>query len=629
MSEPSEPSVLLISMPFGALERPSLGLGLLQAAAARDGFQCRTVYLGFELADRIGVETYRWVHNLPYAAFIGEWLFTEALYGSRPEADRQFLNDVLGAYWHLSQGDRRRLAAVKIACTSFVEEIASSLDWAQYDVIGWTSTFHQNIASLALAERVKRAAPNTTISFGGANWEGAMGRALLGEFGFVDVCFSGEADASFPAMLGALRYGGSLRDIPGLAYRGDTGEVESTGACVAVTDLDRLPVPDFAPYFDALANCRDAEEIESLLLLETARGCWWGERSHCTFCGLNGASMAFRSKNPERVLAEIKVLAREYGIPMFVVVDNILDMRYFRSLLVELAESDESFSFFWEVKANLSRSQVRLLSRAGVDHIQPGIESMSDRVLDLMRKGTTRFRNVALLKWCMEYGVTPEWNLLYGFPGEQVEDYRDMANLFLKIRHLAPPSGQGSVRLDRFSPYHDDPAAYGMANVRPVQPLRFLYPDADQRLDEISYYFDFDYADGHDPDTCAAPALAAMDAWKKSHGSSGLWVIETRPGEIMIIDERSEPRRTATVDGWKASIYLACDRARTREELEQMEAMEVVTNEALDRYLDRCLATGLMITDGLSYLSLAVHQPPREETAELVRRIPLAAVEPR
>ena len=44
--------------------------------------------------------------------------------------------------------------------------------------------------------------------------------------------------------------------------------------------------------------------------------------------------------------------------------------------------------------------------------IQPGIESLSDHVLKLMRKGTTALQNIQLLKWCREYGVQPEWNLL-------------------------------------------------------------------------------------------------------------------------------------------------------------------------------------------------------------------------
>ena len=92
-------------------------------------------------------------------------------------------------------------------------------------------------------------------------------------------------------------------------------------------------------------------------------------------------------------------------------------------MLPRLAAAKLDVEFFWEVKANLTHEQVHLLRNAGVKQVQPGIESFSDRVLKIMRKGVTAFRNVELLKWCKEYGVKPYWNLLYGFPGETVEDY--------------------------------------------------------------------------------------------------------------------------------------------------------------------------------------------------------------
>src|SRR5262249_10898195 len=148
-----------------------------------------------------------------------------------------------------------------------------------------------------------------------------------------------------------------------------------------------------------------------------------GERSQCTFCGLNGSGMAFRSKSPDRAVEEIIELRRRYQVGTVSVVDNILDMRYFRTVIPRLAEEQLGVDLFWEVKSSLSPRQVGQLKAARVRYIQPGVESLNDHVLHLMRKGTTAARNVELLKWCAEYGVVPLWNLLYGFPGETQEDY--------------------------------------------------------------------------------------------------------------------------------------------------------------------------------------------------------------
>src|SRR5205807_8166536 len=124
------------------------------------------------------------------------------------------------------------------------------------------------------------------------------------------------------------------------------------------------------------------------LLFETSRGCWWGAKSHCTFCGLNGGAMAFRSKSSGRVMEELNYLVDKWHIDQVEAVDNILDMKYSNNVLPALALSPRPVHLFYEVKANLTRKQVQMLQRAGVRRIQPGIESLSDHVLQLMRKGT-------------------------------------------------------------------------------------------------------------------------------------------------------------------------------------------------------------------------------------------------
>ena len=249
------------------------------------------------------------------------------------------------------------------------------------------------------------------------------------------------------------------------------------------------------------------------LLVETARGCWWGERSHCTFCGLNGATMTFRSKSPERVVEEFTHLRDRYGVRSFSVVDDILDMQYFKTVVPMLAEAELGLELFWEIKANLTARHVRELRDAGVIWVQPGVESLNDHVLDLMRKGTTAFKNIELLKWCKEYGVKPLWNFLYGFPGETADDYAESIELIHSIWHLDAPTGYGPVRLDRFSPYHQDPEGFGMTNVRPMAPFTILYPFDVETVMEIAYYFEFDYADDRVGDTFAHDAVELVRTW--------------------------------------------------------------------------------------------------------------------
>ena len=75
-----------------------------------------------------------------------------------------------------------------------------------------------------------------------------------------------------------------------------------TGAGRPIDDLDALPVPDYSDYFRDLDASGVSADVLPVLLFETARGCWWGAKSHCTFCGLNGGAMAFRAKSQSRAL---------------------------------------------------------------------------------------------------------------------------------------------------------------------------------------------------------------------------------------------------------------------------------------------------------------------------------------
>src|SRR5205823_3394211 len=126
-------------------------------------------------------------------------------------------------------------------------------------------------------------------------------------------------------------------------------------------------------------------------------------------------------------------------------VDNILDLKYFDTLLAELAERPRPPHLFYETKANLTKAQLRRLARAGVKQLQPGIESLSTPILRLMDKGVTGLQNVRLLKWCEEIGIRLDWNFLYGFPGEDPAEYDQLSDLVPSLMHLRPPSGLGRI----------------------------------------------------------------------------------------------------------------------------------------------------------------------------------------
>ena len=613
--------VLLLSMPMGALERPSLGLSLLKSRIVESGYACDVRYLAFSFAEFIGQQDYQWMcYELPYTAFAGDWSFTQDLYGEQPESERAYIQTILRDAWRLSDADIARILRIRTMVPYFMDHCMSTVPWSDYAIVGFTSTFEQNIASLALARRIKQNYPKISIVFGGSNWEAGMGQELHRKFPFVDYVCSGEAETSFPALvrriLARTPMNGKRKPIPGIVYRDRNSRSVSTGAAEMIRDMDALPVPDFSDYFQDLQQCTVSAPVAPTLLFETSRGCWWGAKQHCTFCGLNGGSMAFRSKSPRRALDELEHLVDRWQMTNVEVVDNILDMKYVHDMLPALARSRRGLQIFYEVKSNLSRMQIKILHEAGVNRIQPGIESLSDHVLKLMRKGTTALRNIQLLKWAQEFGITVEWNILYGFPGETPEDYRRVLEVLPAIRFLRPPCATGPIRLDRFSPYHNSPSEFGLTNVRPLKTYHYLYPFDDESLSRIAYYFDFDYEKDRDPTGYAAEVVAYVNEWRSNPQPGTLCSVSRPDGSLVIIDSRIGATVPELIlSGLECAAYKFCDELQSgigvvRHLRALFPGVEFADQQVFD-FLDSLVSNKLMVTDGSNYLSLALrtHHP--------------------
>jgi ribosomal peptide maturation radical SAM protein 1 len=332
---------------------------------------------------------------------------------------------------------------------------------------------------------------------------------------------------------------------------------------------------------------------------------------HCTFCGLNGETMAYRSKSAPRALAELTHLSDTYPGCDIQVVDNILDLKYFKTLLPELAARKLPVSLFYETKSNLKKDQVRLLRDAGVLTIQPGIESFSDRVLKQMKKGVSGLQNIQLLKWCKELGIQPIWNFLIGFPQESPEDYFEMAGLTARVCHLPRPSGVSVIRLDRFSPNFTEAGLLGFARLRPLPFYEFLYdlPDAARR--NLAYYFSYDYKVPQNVARYADPLVRSVHAWKTTWRNAELVSVDL-DGRLFVFDTR--PRAAAPISvlaGDDRRLYQACDAIADGGGFRPGE------HDRLNAIAER----GLMLRDGGKYLSLAVplgeYQPAGRAAAGL------------
>ena len=618
--------VALVCMPFANFRQPSLALGLL-AAAVQPVAPVRTLHASLRFAEQIGAETYDLIATWRAEDLLGDWLFAHLLAdgGDRAESATGYFEEVLagGAPEHrvpyfgkppLTPALRDALLEVRRRAAEFVAGIAAEVADAGPLVVGLTSMVHQQTASLALARRLRELLPATRILLGGPACHGEIGAALLALYPFLDAVATGEGEPALPRYVESVLQARPEDSVPGLLTRGG-----GAGRVPAPVDLDQAPAPDFSDYFSQLETSPLAGAFVPRLPVETSRGCWWGERCRCTFCGQASVSLTYRTKSPDRALSELLGVARRHpGLPV-VITDEILPQSYFDDLLPRLpSEAPGLQVVYLQIRPDLSRAQLAVLAAAGVRRVEAGVESLSTPVLRLMRKGTTMLANVQFLKWARELGLDAVWNILWGLPGESPLEYQRMADLVPLLTHLQPPNTVGAFRLDRFSPIFEDPAAYGVRDVRPYPAWERVYGLPPERLAGLATSFAFEYERPQPVEVYTLPLATRIADWKEQHAASRL-AFATEGERLVIFEGRAgfDSDEVTVLDGGHRLLYAACSGARTVQGLAgELSAAtgRAVTAGDVAELLEPLVEQGLMLREGDRYLALALALPDADRS---------------
>jgi ribosomal peptide maturation radical SAM protein 1 len=604
--------VLLVAMPWLSSTRPSLALGTLTAylRQERPAHQVEQLYATLDWIEflhartggRIGIAECEEV-ALAFTTGVGDWVFTSALYRDQDWPVDRFL-----AFSEKEQVEGDYLWEMRRLAPAFIDDLVAKIERARPDVIGLTSTFSQNIASLALIDRLKEAMPSVRTVLGGANCDGEMGETLHREFDRIDFVVRGEGEVALAGLLDHLSGDGhrsdggdgdgDLSDVPGLCWRAPDGIPRSNPIATGTVDMDSVPAPAFDEFFERIERVPRGEEIHTTLVMETSRGCWWGERRHCTFCGLNGSAMAFRSKSPQQAVDEIGELVARHGVLDIVMADNIISTQYFTTMLPALAEQDWDLRMYYEVKANLRDRDLDVLKAAGVVVIQPGIESLSTDALRLMRKGVDAAQNVRVLRAAEERAISVTWNFLYGFPGEEPSWYSDVIPQLPNLHHLQPPDSVDRIVLERFSPYFDDPSL-GFAVRSPAATYRFQYDLSRRAMNGLAYFFSSPHL-GIDGEIVER-LKGAVASWQESYTGSSFTVRPVPGGGLELTDTRGGRDEVTCVDvPWQVEALLALRQGMgVPALLPRLEGLDDRPDErGLSRWLDELTGRGWLFRDG-------------------------------
>src|SRR5262249_35855908 len=128
--------------------------------------------------------------------------------------------------------------------------------------------------------------------------------------------------------------------------------------------------------------------------------------------------------------------------------------------------------------------------------------------------------------------------------------------------HLDPPLFCARIRIDRFSPYHQEPTRFGLTNLHPHPAYAHVYPFKTDVLSRIAYFFECDHADGAEVERYCAPMVAAVQRWNEREQRQE-FVAEVTPEEVFIRDTRFGPEQTIVLRSLEREVYLLCDEPRS------------------------------------------------------------------
>lgn len=631
--------IRLVNMPFGSLTRPSLALGLIQAQLAGAGMAARTHNLSFDFARLIGFGGYEGIANFKgVETQVGEWLFAEAAWrrqvGPDEEAFLRLCGEELGTLAKVPDPVPWLRKIRREVVGMFLEQAYRRVVQGGVPrVVGFSCMFFQTVASLALGRLLKERHPEIKLVHGGACFHGEMGEEIFARAPWMDAVSTGEADDVIVPLFQALLRGEVPRGMQGVLARGPGGEIVAgpPSEPVSTAVLEAQPDPDYGDFFrDASVFQLDQApswQERVTLPFEGSRGCFWGQKKHCTFCGLNADGMAFRQKSAGAVLGTMRRLSEKHTIRHLQATDNILGMSAWKDLLPALAEeplvsAGRRVEVFYEVKPNLTRDQIKAVADAGVKYIQPGIESFSTHILKLMEKGVTALQNAFLLKCATQHGVVVYWNLLLRVPGETAEDYAFMERWLPKMVHLRPPSGGApKIELHRYSPYHFRRGLW-TEGARAARWYGGLFPADTVDLDKVAYYFDATWKETlGDPayDGVVTIILDWMRRWREQPEAPRLAMRVADDGGLEIEDTRRSEAVCFSLTPEQARVYRAIDDIASPRRVRELLPEGVGPSEAEIRgMLTAFVEQGLALTENDRFLGLAL--PASVEEAPVARR---------
>lgn len=388
------------------------------------------------------------------------------------------------------------------------------------EVVGLTAKTPtiKNAASIAKEIKSKM---NAIIVVGG-NHLTALPKETLEEFPAFDVGVIGEGEETLKQICERKPH----NEILGIVYRSKDG-ITINPRAPPIKNLDELPFParhllDMKKYKGA-STPGFSREFLNITELFINRGCSW---NFCTFCASEIMHKLFRTRSIDNVIAEMRECIEKYKINHFTIDDDTLTTSKERTL--EFCKKVKALNITWDCDSRVAvdREMLEAMKDSNCKKIAFGVESGSQRILQLIKKGITLQQVKNTFKWCRELGIeTSAFFMIGSHPDETWEELEMTKKLIKEIKpdyitaSIGVPYPGTEVRRqmeERNLIFSNDWSAYALYNTKPVwRTTNFTSEDLLKIQKEMikSFYFSPSYIIKR---LSKLHSLAELKYWAKS-----------------------------------------------------------------------------------------------------------------
>lgn len=367
---------------------------------------------------------------------------------------------------------------------TFFEDLLEPVLAARPDLVGFSILYQQQVIFAALLAKLIKKRSKAKVVAGGAAIsvmtapEKLLTTRLQQEKADVsEILFKEVFDYLIPGegelglyYLCQVENSADLANVPNLIYfSGNNLRINPP----AMAETDILPYPDFSHFkLDKYLT------PEPVLPLMTSRGCPWGK---CTFCTHYHTYIRYCTRRIEDCVAEIKFLQKQYGCSLFYFYDEMIPPQRFQKLAEQII--DEGLEIYYGAYAKpvekFDPGLCKLIQRSGCRVLQLGVETASQRILDLMSKGTSIHEVEKVLMNSTQAGMYNLIFILFGFPSETAEEFKQTLNFIDHNRENIHALCSGTFVLTEGSQIHREPENFFISRIQEHIQSSILYPVLD------------------------------------------------------------------------------------------------------------------------------------------------------